>query len=39
MITVSELARYRMDLDDGATLEALEGFIPVCPRFSTQLAA
>ena len=36
MITVSELARYRMDLDDGATLEALEGFIPVCPRFSTQ---
>ena len=34
MITVSELARYRMDLDDGATLEALEGFIPVCPRFS-----
>src|SRR6266851_2401985 len=36
MITVSELARYRMDLDDGAVLEALEGFIPVCPRFSTQ---
>ena len=36
MITVSELARYRMDLDDGATLEALEGFIPVCPRFSAQ---
>ena len=36
MITVSELARYRMDLDDGATLEALEGFIPVCPRLSTQ---
>jgi 3,4-dihydroxy-2-butanone 4-phosphate synthase/GTP cyclohydrolase II len=36
MITVSELARYRMDLDDRATLEALEGFIPVCPRFSTQ---
>jgi 3,4-dihydroxy-2-butanone 4-phosphate synthase/GTP cyclohydrolase II len=34
MITVSELARYRMDLDDGAVLEALEGFIPVCPRFS-----
>src|SRR6266576_3359786 len=36
MITVSELARYRMDLDNGATLEALEGFIPVCPRFSAQ---
>jgi len=36
MITVSELARYRMDLDDGAVLETLEGFIPVCPRFSTQ---
>jgi len=36
MTTVSELARYRMDLDDGATLEALEGFIPVRPRFSTQ---
>src|SRR5438067_2021719 len=36
MITVSELARYRMDLDDGAVLEALEGFIPVCPRFSAQ---
>src|SRR6266480_1530514 len=34
MITVSELARYRMDLDDGAALEALEGFIPVCPRFA-----
>ena len=36
MITVSELARYRMDLDDEATLEALEGFIPLCPRFSAQ---
>lgn len=36
MITVSELARYRMDLDDGVVLEALEGFIPVCPRFSAQ---
>jgi len=36
MITVSELARYRMDLDDGAALEALEGFIPVLPRFSAQ---
>src|SRR5438034_3383596 len=36
MITVSELARYRMDLDEGAALEALEGFIPVCPRFSAQ---
>jgi 3,4-dihydroxy 2-butanone 4-phosphate synthase/GTP cyclohydrolase II len=36
MITVSELARYRMDLDDGAVLEAFEGFIPVCPRFSAQ---
>jgi 3,4-dihydroxy 2-butanone 4-phosphate synthase/GTP cyclohydrolase II len=36
MITVSELARYRMDLDDGAMLEALEGFIPVLPRFSAQ---
>jgi hypothetical protein len=36
MITVSELARYRMDLDDGAALEALEGFIPACPRFSAQ---
>jgi 3,4-dihydroxy-2-butanone 4-phosphate synthase/GTP cyclohydrolase II len=36
MITVSELARYRMDLDDGSELEALEGFIPVCPRFSAQ---
>jgi 3,4-dihydroxy-2-butanone 4-phosphate synthase/GTP cyclohydrolase II len=36
MITVSELARYRMDLDDGAVFEALEGFIPVCPRFSAQ---
>src|SRR5438034_11001084 len=34
MITVSELARYRMDLHDGAMFEALEGFIPVCPRFS-----
>jgi 3,4-dihydroxy 2-butanone 4-phosphate synthase/GTP cyclohydrolase II len=36
MITVSELARYRMDLDDGAMLEALEGFMPVLPRFSAQ---
>jgi hypothetical protein len=25
-----------MDLDDGAVLEAREGFIPVCPRFSAQ---
>jgi 3,4-dihydroxy-2-butanone 4-phosphate synthase/GTP cyclohydrolase II len=39
MITVSELARYRMDLDDGAVLEALEGFIPVCPRFSAPKSA
>jgi 3,4-dihydroxy-2-butanone 4-phosphate synthase/GTP cyclohydrolase II len=39
MITVSELARYRMDLDDGAVLEALEGFIPVCPRFSAPKTA
>src|SRR2546423_8013442 len=38
MITVSELARYRMDLDDAAVLEALEGFIPGCPRFSAQRA-
>src|SRR5205823_222945 len=36
MITVSELARYRMDLDDGRSEEAFEGFIPVCPRFSAQ---
>ena len=35
MITVSELARYRMDsLDDGGLIEAVEGFIPVCPKFS-----
>ncbi len=34
MVTVSELARYRMDLDDNGALEALEGFIPVCSRFS-----
>jgi hypothetical protein len=39
MITVSELARYRMDLDDGAVLEALEGFIPVCPRSSAPKSA
>ena len=38
MITVSELARYRMDsLDDGGLIEAVEGFIPVCPKvFGTQ---
>jgi 3,4-dihydroxy-2-butanone 4-phosphate synthase/GTP cyclohydrolase II len=36
MITVAELARYRMHLDDTAAIEALEGFIPVCPRFSAQ---
>jgi 3,4-dihydroxy-2-butanone 4-phosphate synthase/GTP cyclohydrolase II len=37
MITVSELARYRMDfLDEGGVIEALEGFIPSCPRPSTQ---
>src|SRR3954469_2511407 len=36
MISVAELARYRMDLDDGAALEALEGLIPVCARFSAQ---
>jgi 3,4-dihydroxy-2-butanone 4-phosphate synthase/GTP cyclohydrolase II len=38
MITVSELARYRMDLDDGAALEALEGFIPSLARMSAQQA-
>ncbi len=36
MITVAELARYRMNLDDGMELEALEGFIPVCPRVPAQ---
>jgi 3,4-dihydroxy-2-butanone 4-phosphate synthase/GTP cyclohydrolase II len=37
MITVSELARYRMDLlDDEGVIESLEGFIPLCPRLSTQ---
>jgi 3,4-dihydroxy 2-butanone 4-phosphate synthase/GTP cyclohydrolase II len=36
MITVSELARYRMDFDDGAMLEVLEGFMPVLPKFSAQ---
>ncbi len=37
MITVSELARYRMDLlDECGVIEALEGFIPLCPGFSTQ---
>jgi len=37
MITVSYLARYRMDLlDDGGVVEALEGFTPVCPRLSAQ---
>jgi 3,4-dihydroxy-2-butanone 4-phosphate synthase/GTP cyclohydrolase II len=37
MITVSELARYRMDLlDDDGAIEALEGLIPVCPRLSAQ---
>src|SRR5438094_4590241 len=36
MITVSELARYGMVLDDRAVPEALEGFLPVCPRFAAQ---
>lgn len=37
MITVSELARYRMDfLDERGVIEALEGFIPLCPGLSTQ---
>jgi 3,4-dihydroxy 2-butanone 4-phosphate synthase/GTP cyclohydrolase II len=37
MITVSELARYRMDLlDDEGVIEAVEGFIPLCPKLSTQ---
>jgi len=37
MITVSELARYRMNLlDDEEVIEAVEGFIPLCPRLSTQ---
>lgn len=37
MITVSELARYRMDLlDDDEVIEAVEGFIPLCPGISTQ---
>jgi 3,4-dihydroxy-2-butanone 4-phosphate synthase/GTP cyclohydrolase II len=39
MITVSELARYRMDLlDDDRVIEALEGLIPACPRLSAQKA-
>jgi 3,4-dihydroxy-2-butanone 4-phosphate synthase/GTP cyclohydrolase II len=33
MIPVSELARYRMDLlDEDGVIEALEGFIPLCPN-------
>jgi 3,4-dihydroxy-2-butanone 4-phosphate synthase len=37
MITVSELARYRMDLlDDYGVIEALEGLIPMCPKPSAQ---
>ena len=36
MVTVADLARYRLELDDGAVIEALEGFIPVCPRFYAQ---
>ena len=37
MITVSELARYRMDLLDGdGVIEALEGLIPMSPRLSAQ---
>jgi 3,4-dihydroxy 2-butanone 4-phosphate synthase/GTP cyclohydrolase II len=36
MVTVSELAQYRMELDEDGFIEAFEGFIPVCPRLFTQ---
>ena len=32
MITVSELARHRFDLDFDAALAAIDGLFPVCPR-------
>jgi 3,4-dihydroxy-2-butanone 4-phosphate synthase/GTP cyclohydrolase II len=38
MVTVSELAGYRMSLDDDGTLEALEGFIPMCQKISAHNA-
>ena len=37
MLTVAELARYRMDLlDDDEVINAIEGFIPISPRLSAQ---
>jgi 3,4-dihydroxy-2-butanone 4-phosphate synthase/GTP cyclohydrolase II len=38
MITVSELARHRFDLDFEASLAAIDGMFPVCPRHPTLAA-
>ena len=38
MITVSELARHRFDLDFDASLAAIDGMFPVCPRHPTLAA-
>ena len=35
MITVAELARYRVETDFEGALEAIEGFYPVCRRNSS----
>jgi 3,4-dihydroxy-2-butanone 4-phosphate synthase/GTP cyclohydrolase II len=35
MITVADLARYRFETDFDASLGALDGLFPVCPRNST----
>ena len=32
MVTVAELARYRFETDFERSLEAIDGFFPVCPR-------
>ena len=35
MITVADLARYRLELDLEASFAAIEGLLPVCPRTPT----
>jgi 3,4-dihydroxy 2-butanone 4-phosphate synthase/GTP cyclohydrolase II len=39
MITVAELARYRVETDFEGALEAIEGFYPVCRRSASECAS
>jgi hypothetical protein len=38
MITVADLARYRLELDFETTFAAIEGLLPVSPKY-TSIAA